>query len=366
MRAVAGLVVGNSPLRVFGLPSEERLRRQLKRAGAASDPQAAAQFTMLRADWVFDDSLVRALAATGEDVALVAGDGDCVAARVSAARADETHAALVAGRAPAGVRVSGIQDLTDGYDRGLRKREPPYLLRLEAAALPAIERRVFKAVYKGVTDLVTLYFWPAPALVVTRWCARAGITPHQVTSASLVLVFAAQYLFWNGHYVTGLLAAWLMTFLDTVDGKLARTTLQSTKFGGVFDHGIDLIHPPFWWWAWIVGLTAVGLPLADSSLVLTVIVACYVVQRIEEGLFHVFFGIAMHIWRPFDSRFRLITARRNPNLLLLTASVLVGRPDLGILVVAAWSALSLLVHTLRMIQAGIQRTRGPLQSWLQS
>ena len=364
-RAVAGLVVGGSPLRIFGLSSEERLRRQLKRVGAATDPQAASQLAMLRADWVFDESLVRALATTGEDVALVA-DGECVAARIAAARADEARAALEAGRAPAGVRAVGMQDLTDGYSRKLRKREPPYLLRLEAAALPAIERRVFKAVYKGVTDLVTLYFWPAPALVVTRWCARAGITPHQVTSASLLLVLAAQYLFWNGHYVSGLLAAWLMTFLDTVDGKLARVTLRSTRFGSVFDHGIDLVHPPFWWWAWIVGLPAVGLPLADSSLVLTVIVVCYIVQRIEEGLFHVFFDLAMHIWRPFDSKFRLITARRNPNLLLLTASVLVGRPDLGILAVAAWTALSLVIHTVRILQAGIQRTRGPLQSWLQS
>ena len=51
-----------------------------------------------------------------------------------------------------------------------------------------------------MTDLVTLYFWPQPALVVTRFCARAGITPNQVTSASLVLVLAAMYLFWHGHY----------------------------------------------------------------------------------------------------------------------------------------------------------------------
>jgi hypothetical protein len=109
-----------------------------------------------------------------------------------------------------------------------------------------------------------------------------------------------------------------------------------------------------------------GLPLADAPLVLTVIVAGYIVQRLEEGLFHVFFGIAMHVWQPFDSRFRLITARRNPNLLLLTASVLFGRPDLGIIAVAAWTVVSLLVHTVRMIQAGMLRLRGPLQSWLAS
>ena len=38
--------------------------------------------------------------------------------------------------------------------------------------------------------------------------------------------------------------------LDTVDGKLARCTITSSGWGNVFDHGVDLIHPPFWWWAW--------------------------------------------------------------------------------------------------------------------
>ena len=59
-----------------------------------------------------------------------------------------------------------------------------------------------------------------------------------------------------------------MTFLDTVDGKLARVTLRSSPFGNVYDHSIDLIHPPFWWWAWIVGLPAAGFTLAKPGLVL--------------------------------------------------------------------------------------------------
>ncbi len=364
--AVAGCVVGSSPLRIFGLPSAVRLQRQLARAGAGADPAAAARVALLRADWVFDDSLVRGLVATREDVALVTGSGECVAACVPAARADDAAGALLEWRAPQELRLVGATELTDGYNKTLRKRVPPYLLPLTADALPAIERQVFSAVYKGVTDLVTLYFWPAPARVVTRFCARVGITPNQVTSLSLVLVLVAMGLFWTGHYVTGLLAAWVMTFLDTVDGKLARVSLSSTRFGNFFDHSIDLVHPPFWWWAWIVGLPAAGLPLADASLVLTVILAGYVAQRLEEGLFGIVFGVGMHVWRPFDSRFRLITARRNPNLLLLTASVLAGRPDLGIIAVAAWTAISLAIHSLRMLQAGIVRLRGPLRSWLVS
>ncbi len=306
---------------------------------------------------------MEALAAAGTDTALVCDD-EVVGLNVQASLLDASRALLPAGRAPQGCRRLGATELADAYNNVLRKREPPYLMHLTAESLPAVERRVFGGAYKGVTDLVTLYVWPRPALYVTKLCANAGITPNQVTSASLVLVFAAMACFWTGHHVWGLLAAWPMTFLDTVDGKLARVTLRSTKFGNVFDHAIDLVHPPFWWWAWIVGLPAAGMPVDNASLILWTIVGGYVLQRIEEGIFIASFGMDMHVWQRFDSRFRLITARRNPNLLLLTAAVLAGRPDLGIVAVAVWTAASLLVHLLRIVQAALARRRGPLRSWL--
>ena len=70
-------------------------------------------------------------------------------------------------------------------------------------------------------------------------------------------MFAALYYFWLGEWALGFLTGWLMTFLDTVDGKLARTTMTYSWWGNIYDHGIDLIHPPFWYWAWFVGLGGV-------------------------------------------------------------------------------------------------------------
>src|SRR3546814_7814245 len=161
-----------------------------------------------------------------------------------------------------------------------------------------------------------------------------------------------------------LLAAWIMTFLDTVDGKLARVTLQSSKFGDIFDHGIDLIHPPFWWWAWIVGLAVAGYTLPARDLILAIVLIGYVAQRLEEGLFQLLFGIAMHVWRPFDSFFRLITARRNPNLVILTVSALFGRPDIGMQIVAAWVLICFVIHGVVIVQGLLAKHRGALTSWL--
>jgi hypothetical protein len=73
----------------------------------------------------------------------------------------------------------------------------------------------------------------------------------------------------------------------------------------------------------------------------------------------------IHVWRRFDSRFRLFTARRNPNMVILFVSMVFGRPDLGLIAVAWWTAIACLVHAVRLVQAWWYRSRGGvITSWL--
>ena len=71
--------------------------------------------------------------------------------------------------------------------------------------------------------------------------------------------------------------------------------------GGFLDHALDLVHPPFWWWAFAVGL-GIGQPGIELQMI--VIVGGYVVGRILEGIFLAAFGMEMFTWRPFDAFFR--------------------------------------------------------------
>jgi phosphatidylglycerophosphate synthase len=361
---IASQIVGNSPHSIWSLPAGERLRRQLHKAGATAMAGSARLVALLRADWVYDEPIVRGLVKQQDPCSMWSEDGICVAILVPPARSDEAAALLRVGKAPDDLPRRTIVQVAGEYNSKLRKREPPYLLPLTDDNLQAIEARVFAGSYKGVTDFVTLYLWPRPARAVTRLCAQLGLTPNMVTSIGLVLVFVAMWAFWHGHYGWGLVAAWVMTFLDTVDGKLARVTMQSSKFGDFFDHSIDLIHPPFWWWAWVVGLAALAPPLEAHPLALKVILIGYVVQRLEEGLFDVIFKVSPHLWQRFDSFMRLITARRNPNLAILTVFAIAGRPDIGVNVVAVWVAICIVIHAVRMVQAGFARRHGPLRSWL--
>ena len=249
----------------------------------------------------------------------------------------------------------------------LRKRERPFVLPLDPANPLPVERALYDAAYKGVTDVLTLYLWRRPAFWLTRWAAQAGMSPNQVTLIGFVFCAVAFWQFWIGNYWTGTATGFVFMVLDTVDGKLARCTGQSSKWGDVFDHGIDLIHPPFWWWAWLHGLGAAGHQLEEvyKAGLLAVIVGTYVLGRLIEGGFKWKYKMHIHVWRPTDSRFRLITARRNPNMVILVGCLLFARPDLGIELVALWSVLSLIFHAVRFAQAqGVSYRGGKIVSWL--
>ena len=355
------------------MTSAERLSRIYRRLGlteVAGGGAVNGQVVVVDAGWVFDESLIKALAGR-QGVALVDEAGRVVAVNVPATQARAVAAAFDAEQdptaaAPGLTRLTSLE-LGSAYNSALRKKEPPVLERLTPETRVAVEKRLFQGSYKGVTDLVTKYVWPTPARIVTRWCALARMTPNQVTLIGFIMVLAAFWLFWIGQFGWGLVCAWIMTFLDTVDGKLARVTLTSSKWGNVFDHGIDLVHPPFWWWAWYVGVGAAlgngGLTMPYGGLALAIIVGGYVFQRVEEGIFLALFKVEMHAWRPFDSFFRLITARRNPNLIMLTLAIFAGRPDIGFLAVAIWTAICLVVHAVQILQ-GLMMPKGAVVSWL--
>ncbi len=269
---------------------------------------------------------------------------------------------------PTGLRVGAPDEIGPGFNRKLRKRANPYALQVTPATRYGVEWRTFTEAYKGATDFVTKFLWPVPAFHVTRWCAARQLTPNMVTTLGAALMLLATLLFWNGHLLLGLIPAWAMTFFDTVDGKLARCTLTSSRWGDAYDHGIDLLHPPFWWLAWWHGtgqVDAAGVPPDLLDLSAAVILVGYVVLRLQELAFKSLFGIQTHIWRPVDYLFRAVTSRRNPNLAILTVGCVLGEPAAAFVLVALWTVASVAFHAARTLQAGLVAWRGGrVVSWL--
>ena len=362
------MTVGDNPARPFGMSAADRANALAIKAKLDPAKEAQPGNSTVYADlnWGWDPEWLVALAERPGSV--LVKDGHPVLAHVPPhGDAAPLLAAMLSGDNYAGSLDQLDADVGDFSYRKLRKRERPFVMRLDPADAEPVERASYDASYKGVTDALTLYLWRKLAFYLTRWAARAGMTPNLVTLIGFVFCVAAFFLFLEGWYWTGIAAGFIFMVLDTVDGKLARCTGQSSNWGNIFDHGVDLIHPPFWWWAWAEGLQAYGRPLERvyELMVIGAIIVGYIAQRLIEGIFVRRFGMHIHVWQRVDSRFRLITARRNPNMVILVAALLVGRPDVGIELVALWTLVSLIFHSVRLAQANARRDRGrPVTSWL--
>jgi len=370
------VAVGDNPARAFGMAAADRANALSIKAGmdpaATSDPARATVLADL--DFAWDPAWARAIAQ--RPATALVKDGRAVLVHLIAG-ADVEHAAAAMRERrpldPAGLTILDA-DRAELSNHELRKRERPFVLPLVAGAEDEVERAAYDASYKGVTDALTLYLWRRPAFHITRWAAQRGLRPNFITLIGALLCVAAFFFFWEGRYWAGCAAGLGFMVLDTVDGKLARCTGQSSKWGNIFDHGIDLVHPPFWYWAWAEGLGLHGPLLAQryeglepvyQALVLAAIVFGYIAQRVIEGIFMRRYHMHIHVWRPVDSKFRLVTARRNPNMVILFGSLLFGRPDIGLQLVALWTILSLIFHAVRLAMANGRADRGrQIISWL--
>lgn len=372
---VFALVAGQSAVRLWSLDAHERIRRQLRQAGdvsllehadALADLPENARVLLLRADYLYEVRTLTAMLDRRDSVLFAADGQPPAAANVNAASATAALAALNGrGTLPEHLERTTPEAL-GAFDHQLRKAKPPLLEPVTEDRREALEALLYGSAYKGITDLVTKFVWPRPARHGVRLCARLGITPNAVTTLGFLLMLWACYLFAQGQFALGLAAGWFMTYLDTVDGKLARVTVRSSRFGHLFDHGMDVIHPPFWYVLWGTALVTYqpiwGLGLSDLYWL---IVGGYVLGRIAEALFHLLGDASIFSWRPFDAYFRLVTARRNPCMILLTLGVMVGRPDWGLVGVALWTAGTTAVLLLRLLQGCLVRMRrGRLHSWL--
>ncbi len=385
-------IFDETPILLWGLSSAQRIRRELEwefssRNGKDSDliangtiefvddleqvpPQG--DVVLFRGDHLYDIRIISNLIDTADTLLQVDEGGArvTVAAHTGAAAAQRVIAYIRGNdrELPDKLNIETPETLVPPSQIRLKKAHAAFVLPIDEGNSQTLERHLFKTAYKGITDLVTKWIWPAPARWATRLCVRLGLLPNHVTALSWVLAILAGLLFYQGEFIAGLSAGWLMTFLDTVDGKLARVTVTSSPLGNYFDHVLDLIHPPFWYLFWGLGLASFDPAFlsVDLGTMITLIFIGYIAGRAVEGSFkHWVARCGIYSWRPVDSFNRLITARRNPCLIILTVSLLPGRPDLGLEAVALWTLASSLFLLMRLAMGAYSRvTSGPLRSWL--
>lgn len=99
-----------------------------------------------------------------------------------------------------------------------------------------------RSAVKARDGFFTTHFISPYSRYVARWCARRGLTPNQVTTASLVTALIAASCAATGTrpgYVAAGVLLLLSFVLDCADGQLARYSLQYSTLGAWLDATFD-------------------------------------------------------------------------------------------------------------------------------
>ncbi len=233
------------------------------------------------------------------------------------------------------------------FVQNLRRNVPFTLERMPSVqARDILEKRLFQLNYKGSTDFMTKWVYPPIVWFLVKLCIRWKITPNMVTVFSIFLTILAVPLFAGGYWLAGFAAAYAMTILDSVDGKLARLTLTDSAVGNILDHGLDIVHPPFWYAAWALGLSASNpdAPLFSATVWL---IFFYIADRLALMVAKKRFGRGLHAVTPLDGFVRTWIARRNVNLVVFTLGIAVGLGPEAFMFITIWQGLTFVWHSLR-------------------
>ena len=363
-------LIGQSALKLWGLPLADWQARAFKKAGVVTHSSSRA--VSIGIEWVLSSAVAKAFVAR-PNTALIS-DGKIIGVHAdSAFKAEDYIGRSAADLVGTALEPVTVNDLDDGYNKALRKTEPPYALNIGQTSPVSIMKRQYASSYKGITDFVTKWFWPVPGFYFTRLCAALRLTPNMVTTVSFIFMLIALYYFWQGQWALGFITGWFMTFLDTVDGKLARTTMTYSWWGNIYDHGIDLVHPPFWYAAWFVGLGGqlfAGNGLEDPLFfALMAILVGYVVDRLVEGIFLYQHGFHIHVWTRINSALRFVIARRNPNMFIFMVAIMLTpwlpkAGEWGFILVAIWTWICIFFNVMTVLIGTL--AKAPLKSWMNS
>jgi phosphatidylglycerophosphate synthase len=240
------------------------------------------------------------------------------------------------------------------YVTALRKHVRPVFFPAPSPELiPIAEKYVRDLAQNGVLDFPGFLDSPIEDWIVKKIC-RTEIRPNQVTFVTMLIGLAVTALFATGHLWWGVVLAYAIEVLDGVDGKLARTKVETTA-AGEWEHEVDYAIELSWWTALAFHFHAAGL--AAAYWLLALYVGSDLVDRLAKRAVKNRVGRNLDDVSNFDRFVRCIGARRNVNIWILIAALALGDAVNGFVLFCWWGAATTLAHVVRALQIATTTSR---------
>jgi phosphatidylglycerophosphate synthase len=214
------------------------------------------------------------------------------------------------------------------------------------ALLPVAERFPRDVAQNGVLDFPGWLDSPIEDWIVARLC-RTCIRPNHVTLVTMLIGLAVTALFAMGHLWWGVALAYMIEVLDGVDGKLARTKVETTVTGE-WEHVVDYCVELSWWTALAYHFHAANL--ASAYWLLLLLVGSDLVDRLAKRAVKKKVGRNLDDVSNIDRFVRCIGGRRNINIWILIAALALGDAANGFVLICWWGAATAAAHVIRAFQ----------------
>jgi phosphatidylglycerophosphate synthase len=233
------------------------------------------------------------------------------------------------------------------YVVALRKHVRPVFFPAPSRNLLEVAERFLRDVAQnGVLDFPGFLDSPIEDWIVARLC-RTSITPNQVTFVTMLIGLTVTALFATGHLWWGVALAYAIEVLDGVDGKLARTKVETTA-AGTWEHVVDYCIEVSWWTALAYHFHAENSRSAYWLLLL--LVGSDLVDRLAKRSAKKKVGRNLDDVSNIDRFIRCIGGRRNINIWILIAALALGDALNGFVLICWWGAATTAAHVVRALQ----------------
>src|SRR5438046_4014931 len=210
----------------------------------------------------------------------------------------------------------------DDYIVSMRRHVRPLCFRAPRAQDRGLaERIILDSAQNGTLDLPAYIHAPIENAIISRLC-KTRITPNQITIAGFIIGCSATLAFALGRIGLGIIAALILGIVDGLDGKQARVKIEMTE-RGKWEHYLDYLIENSWW-------TAIAFHLCQSAQLrsafcfLALLIGSHLLDEVVKRRVKMATGRLLDDFAPFDRAFRLIAARRNVYVWVLTCCFVSG------------------------------------------
>jgi len=205
---------------------------------------------------------------------------------------------------------------------------------------------ILDSAQKGTLDLPAYIHAPIETGIISVLC-KTRITPNQITIAGFIIGCGATAAFALGHMGLGILAALIFGIVDGLDGKQSRVKIEMTE-RGKWEHHLDYLIENSWWLAIAFVLWRSG-QFPNVFYFLALLIGSHLLDEFAKRRAKMVKRRLLDDVTPFDRAFRLIAARRNVYVWILTCGFLLNAFPQSYAIICGWAAVSAAIHLVRSI-----------------